>query len=101
MDPAAGWIRLGALWPLPWPCGEHVAVAGAVVDPPRRRRHAGALHAALPAVLHTRRPLPLPLAAPHRALARAEPCLHIRRARDQPPAVYLAAGSTYDASLLT
>jgi hypothetical protein len=90
-------IRSGALGPLPRPGGKHVAVAGAT----------------LPAVLHARRSLLLGARspAPHRALARAEPCLHMKRPRDQPPAVdlfffcwptvYLAAGSTYDASLLT
>jgi hypothetical protein len=46
-------------------------------------------------VLHARRPLLL--GAPHRALARAEPCLHMKRPRDQPPAVdlFFFAGRPY------
>lgn len=62
-----------ALWPLPGPCGEHVAVAGALVAV-RRRGHAVALLAAQPAVLDARPPRARRRPpAPHRALARAEP----------------------------
>jgi hypothetical protein len=67
----------GALGPLPGAGGEHVAVAGALVDVARRPRgHAVALLAAEAAGPHARAPRPRARRppAPDAALARAEPC---------------------------
>lgn len=72
-------IASGALGPLPGAGGEHVAVAGALVDAAARPRgHAVALLAAEAAGPHAPAPRPRArrAAAPHAALARAEPCMH-------------------------
>jgi hypothetical protein len=71
-----GFSRSGALGPLLGPGGEHVAVAGALVHAAARPRgHAVALLAAEAAGPHARAPRARAgAAAPHAALARAEPC---------------------------
>jgi hypothetical protein len=79
-----GW-RSGALGPLLGSGGEHVAVAGALVEPGARARgHAVALLAAHPAGPHARAACARVrgTAASHAALAGAEPCpqIHARPA---------------------